>query len=62
MLPTVTTTQAAPIMMRVGRSPDQETELAPLLDRFAAWSLPGAALQALTAVALLCALDVRYGM
>ncbi len=57
VLHTVTTSQAAATMLRVGRSRDQETELAPLLDRFAAWSLPRAVLQALTAAALLWALD-----
>ncbi|HEV2460471.1 MAG TPA: hypothetical protein VGS80_19115 [Ktedonobacterales bacterium] len=44
----LTTSRAAPIMLRVGRTPDDEALLAPPLDRFARWSEVRAALQVLT--------------
>ena len=44
----LTTSRAAPIMVRVGKTPVDETLLAPLLDGFARWSEVRAALQVLT--------------
>ena len=54
----LTTSQAAPIMLRVGKTPDDEALLAPLLDRFVRWSEVRAALQVLTFFVLLWALVV----
>ncbi len=44
----LTTAQAAPTMLRVGKTADDPALLAPLLDRFARWHTLRAALQALT--------------
>jgi hypothetical protein len=52
------TSRAAPIMLRVGKTPDDEALLAPLLDRFARWSAVRATLQVLTFFVLLWALVV----
>jgi hypothetical protein len=54
----VATSQAAPIMLRVGKTPNDETLLAPLLDRFARWHAVRATLQILTFLVLLWALIV----
>lgn len=54
----VATSQAAPIMLRVGKTPDDEVLLAPLLDRFARWHAVRATLQVLTFFVLLWALIV----
>jgi hypothetical protein len=42
------TSRAAPIMLRVGKTPDDAALLSPLLDRFARWHAVRATLQALT--------------
>lgn len=42
------TARAAPIMLRVGKTPDDAALLSPLLDRFARWHAVRATLQALT--------------
>jgi hypothetical protein len=52
----VTTARAAPIMLRVGKTPNDERLLAPLLDRFTRWHAVRATLQVLTFVVLLWAL------
>jgi hypothetical protein len=52
------TSRAAPIMLRVGKTPDDETLLAPLLDRFARWHALRATLQVLTFFVTLWALVV----
>ncbi|MFI5272529.1 MAG: hypothetical protein ACHQ4H_05780 [Ktedonobacterales bacterium] len=54
----VATSQAAPVMLRVGKTPDDEAILAPLLDRFARWHALRATLQVLTFFVLLWALVV----
>jgi hypothetical protein len=54
------TSQAAPIMLRVGKTADDETLLAPLLDRFARWSEVRATLQVLTFFVMLWALVVAH--
>ncbi len=56
LLHSLTTTQAAPTMMRIGRAEDRAEVLAPLVERFARWSWPRAILQALNAAALVWAL------
>jgi len=50
------TAQAAPIMVRVGKTPDDDTLLAPLLDRFAHWHAVRTTLQVLTYFILVWAL------
>jgi hypothetical protein len=52
------TAQAAPVMLRVGKTADDEALLAPLLDRFARWSDVRATLQVLTFFVLVWALVV----
>ena len=52
------TSRAAPNMLRVGKTPDDETLLAPLLDRFARWHAVRATLQVLVFFVLLWALVV----
>jgi len=52
------TSRAAPIMLRVSRTPDDNALLAPLLDRFARWHALRAILQALTFFALVWAVAV----
>ncbi len=52
------TARAAPIMVRVSKTPDDDALLAPLLDRFARWHAVRATLQVLTFFALLWALLV----
>jgi hypothetical protein len=52
------TSRAAPNMMRVGKTPDDDALLAPLLDRFARWHAVRATLQVLTFFVLLWALLV----
>lgn len=52
----VATSQAAPVMLRVGKTPDDEGLLSPLLDRFARWHAVRATLQVITFVILLWAL------
>jgi hypothetical protein len=54
------TARAAPIMLRVGKTPDDDTLLSPLLDRFARWHAVRAALQALTFFVMLWALVVAH--
>ena len=54
----VATSRAAPIMLRVGKTPDDATLLAPLLDRFARWHAVRATLQVLTFLVLLWGLVV----
>jgi hypothetical protein len=54
------TSQAAPIMLRVGKTPDDTALLSPLLDRFARWNAVRATLQALTFFVLLWALVVAH--
>jgi hypothetical protein len=49
------TSRAAPIMLRVGKTPDDAALLAPLLDRFARWHALRATLQVLTFFVLLWA-------
>jgi hypothetical protein len=56
----LTTSRAAPIMLRVGKTPDDEALLAPLLDRFARWSEVRATLQVLTFFVMLWALVVAH--
>jgi hypothetical protein len=52
------TSRAAPIMLRVSKTPDDGVLLAPLLDRFARWHGLRATLQVLTFFVLLWALFV----
>lgn len=59
VLHTVTTVRAAPTMMKVGRTEDRPELIAPLLDRFARWSVPRTVLQVLTAATLLWVLVAR---
>jgi hypothetical protein len=59
VLHSLTTVQAAPTMMKVGRTEDRPELIAPLLDRFAWWSWPRAILQVLTAATLLWVLIAR---
>jgi hypothetical protein len=47
------TSRAAPIMLRVGKTPDDEALLSPLLDRFARWSAVRVTLQVFTFITLL---------
>jgi hypothetical protein len=54
----VATARAAPIMLRVSKTPDDGALLAPLLDRFARWHAVRATLQVLTFFVLLWALLV----
>ena len=54
----VATAQAAPNMLRVGKTPDDEALLAPLLDRFARWHALRATLQVLTFFVMLWAVVV----
>lgn len=50
------TSRAAPIMLQVGKAPDNEALLSALLDRFARWHAVRATLQVLTFLLLLWAL------
>jgi hypothetical protein len=59
VLHTLTTARAAPKMLRIGRSPDDEAVLRPLLERFIKVSWVRAALQIAAAVVLLWALLAR---
>ena len=52
------TVRAAPIMLRVSKTPDDDAVLAPLLDRFARWHALRTTLQVLTFFVLLWALLV----
>jgi hypothetical protein len=52
----IATSQAAPVMLRVGKTPNDATVLAPLLDRFARWNAVRATLQVLTFFVMLWAL------
>lgn len=52
----IATAQAAPTMLRVGKTADDATLLAPLLDRFARWHAVRATLHALTFFLLLLSL------
>lgn len=52
------TSRAAPIMLRVGKTPDNDALLSALLDRFARWHALRATLQVLTFFLLLWALLV----
>jgi hypothetical protein len=52
------TSRAAPIMLRVGKTPDNEALLSALLDRFSFWHALRATLQILTFFVLLWALLV----
>jgi hypothetical protein len=52
------TAPAAPIMMRVGKTPDDDALLSPLLARFARWHAVRATLQALTFFVMLWAVVV----
>jgi hypothetical protein len=54
----VATSRAAPVMLRVGKTPDDEALLAPLLDRFARWHAVRATLQVLTFFVMLWALVI----
>jgi hypothetical protein len=54
----VATSQAAPTMLRVGKTPDEAALLAPLLDRFARWHALRATLQTVTFFLLLWAILV----
>jgi hypothetical protein len=54
----LTTSRAAPIMLRVGKTHDDEALLSPLLDRFARWSAVRAMLQVLTFFVMLWAVVV----
>jgi hypothetical protein len=54
----VATARAAPTMLRVAKTPDDDALLSPLLDRFARWHAVRATLQALTFFALLWAIVV----
>lgn len=56
----VATSQAAPVMLRVGKTPDNAALLAPLLDRFTRWHAVRATLQVLTFLVLLWALVVAH--
>jgi hypothetical protein len=59
ILHSITTTQAAPTMMRVGKAEDREEVIAPLLDRFTFWSWFRSILQIATGVVLVWALIVH---
>ncbi|HEY3232582.1 MAG TPA: hypothetical protein VGJ87_25345 [Roseiflexaceae bacterium] len=62
VLHVLTTTQAAPTMLRIGRSEDRAEVITPLIDRFVFWSWPRAILQVLNGAALVWALiAVRAG-
>jgi hypothetical protein len=52
------TARAAPIILRVGKTPDDDALLSPLLDRFARWHAVRATLQARTFFVLLWAVVV----
>jgi len=52
----VATSRAAPNMLRVGKTPDDEALLTSLLDRFARWHAVRATLQVVTFIVLLWAL------
>jgi hypothetical protein len=52
------TARAAPNMLRVGKTPDDDALLSPLLDRFARWHAVRATLQTLTFFVLLWAIVV----
>jgi hypothetical protein len=54
------TARAAPIMLRVGKEPDDAALLSPLLDRFARWHAVRATLQTLTFFVMLWALAVAH--
>jgi hypothetical protein len=54
------TSQAAPTMLRVSKTPDDAVLLSPLLDRFARWHAVRATLQALTFFVLLWAVVVAH--
>jgi hypothetical protein len=54
----VATSRAAPVMLRIGKTPDDEAVLATLLDRFARWHAVRATLQVLTFFVMLWALVV----
>jgi hypothetical protein len=54
------TSRAAPIMLRVGKTPDDEALLSPLLDCFARWHALRATLQVLTFFVLLWALVIAH--
>jgi hypothetical protein len=54
------TARAAPIMLRVGRTPDDEALLSRLLDRFARWHAVRATLQTLTFFVTLWAVVVAH--
>src|SRR5713101_1205863 len=54
------TARAAPIMLRVSKTPDDDALLAPLLDRFARWHELRATLQVLTFFVLLWALLIAH--
>jgi hypothetical protein len=54
------TAQAAPVMLRVGKTPDDAALLSPLLDRFARWHAVRATLQALTFFVMLWAVVVAH--
>jgi hypothetical protein len=56
VLHSLTTTQAAPTMMRIGRAEDRAEVLTPLIDRFFFWSWLRFILQVLNAAALVWAL------
>jgi hypothetical protein len=56
----LTTGRAAPTMLRVGKTADDEALLAPLLDRFARWNAVRATLQVLTFFVMLWALVVAH--
>lgn len=59
VLHVLTTTQAAPTMMRIGRAGDRATALTPLIARFAFWSWLRLILQVLNGAALVWALAVN---
>src|SRR5262249_4790465 len=54
------TAQAAPTMLRVGKTPDDASLLAPLLNRFARWHTVRVTLQILTFFTLLWAMLVAH--
>lgn len=54
----VATARAAPIMLRVGKTPDDAARLASALDRFARWHALRATVQALTSFVFLWAVVV----
>jgi hypothetical protein len=61
VLHSFTTARAAPAMLRIGRAADRPEVLAPLIETFTRWSWPRTILQAMTAVALMCALVLGQG-